>query len=575
MSQPSPTANGGGASASATGYQRREPENTLLYRVVARELDALREDLVAASPYGSGLPAHVDKELDAYLRCGILAHGFGRVVCHRCRAEHLVALSCKGRGICPSCTTRRMYDTAAALVDRVLPRCPFRQWVATFPRRVRYHLAADPKLAADALRLVLRILFAFQRRRARHLGEMPGRANSNGAVSFVQRFNSAVELALHFHILIPDGVFVRDDPDPDAEPRFVEIAPPTDRDVAQLLDVISRRVTDLLRRRGRLDDSVTDEDPEPQLHLATRPAKTSGQPFVEEKLPPLCARKDGFSLHAGTAIHANDRLGLERICRYGLRPPLSQGRLTEAPDGTLLYTMKRRFSDGRHVLRFAPRELLLRLCALVPPRGFHMTRYAGLFSGHARGRYALTGRGMHDEMPTEVLSATAPPASARPPPDAAPPADTSSAPASLPSRSGSAGLPPSSSEPAVLPLSSPIRPLSSLLPGLSSPVRPLSSLLMGATLHGPDDPTRGRRLDWAKLLKRAWAVDVLTCPRCAGPMRIVAFIEDERVARKILEHLGLPSRAPPRGRPARPGQQLLPFDELPDPDPIAQSFLDA
>ena len=85
-------------------YRRHAPEETLLYRVVAAELDALRASLVAASPYGAGLPRHVDKELEAYLRCGILAHGFARVVCGQCDAEHLVAFSCKGRGLCPSCS---------------------------------------------------------------------------------------------------------------------------------------------------------------------------------------------------------------------------------------------------------------------------------------------------------------------------------------------------------------------------------------------------------------------------------------------------------------------------------------
>ena len=113
-----------------------------------------------------------------------------------------MAFSCKNRGICPSCTGRRMADTAAALVDRVLPYCDYRQWVVTFPARIRYHLAADPKLATAVNREVLRALFAWQRRRARAVGERPARANSNGAVTFVQRFNSALELALHFHILM-------------------------------------------------------------------------------------------------------------------------------------------------------------------------------------------------------------------------------------------------------------------------------------------------------------------------------------------------------------------------------------
>ena len=64
-------------------------------------------------------------------------------------------------------------------------------------------------------------------------------------------------------------------------------------------------------------------------------------------------------------------------------------------------------------------------------------------------------------------------------------------------------------------------------------------------------------------MRRAYAVDVLVCPRCAGPMRLVAVIQDERTARRILEHVGLPARAPPRGRAGRPGQQVLAMDDDP------------
>jgi hypothetical protein len=59
---------------------------------------------------------------------------------------------------------------------------------------------------------------------------------------------------------------------------------------------------------------------------------------------------------------------------------------------------------------------------------------------------------------------------------------------------------------------------------------------------------------WSTLMKRAFQIDVLVCPSCAGPMRLIALIEDERVAQRILAHLGLPARAPPRGRPWRPAQ---------------------
>jgi hypothetical protein len=47
---------------------------------------------------------------------------------------------------------------------------------------------------------------------------------------------------------------------------------------------------------------------------------TDLQPFVAESLPPLGARKDGYSLHAGTAVHKNDRQGLEQLARYRRRP---------------------------------------------------------------------------------------------------------------------------------------------------------------------------------------------------------------------------------------------------------------
>jgi hypothetical protein len=55
----------------------------------------------------------------------------------------LTDLSCKSRGICASCNTRRMVETAAHLVDEVFPQVPVRQWVLSFPKRLRYFLGRD------------------------------------------------------------------------------------------------------------------------------------------------------------------------------------------------------------------------------------------------------------------------------------------------------------------------------------------------------------------------------------------------------------------------------------------------
>ena len=99
-------------------YQRRAPETTVLHQVVRGHLGTLLAEARTASDDGADLPRYVEQELLRYLDCGILAKGFARVRCAACGDELLVAFSCKNRGVCPSCTTRRMHSTAA---DRVLP----------------------------------------------------------------------------------------------------------------------------------------------------------------------------------------------------------------------------------------------------------------------------------------------------------------------------------------------------------------------------------------------------------------------------------------------------------------------
>ena len=64
----------------------------------------------------------------------LLAEALAR--CAACGHDFLVAFSCKGRGLCPSCTTRRMAATAAHLVDQAIPPLPVCQWGDERPRPV-------------------------------------------------------------------------------------------------------------------------------------------------------------------------------------------------------------------------------------------------------------------------------------------------------------------------------------------------------------------------------------------------------------------------------------------------------
>ena len=135
--------------AQAYLYQRHEPEKTTLYKLIQSNWLTFQEQV--EQDLGYPLPDFVIKEFEKYLRCGILAHGFLRTQCTSCHHEMLVAFSCKKRGFCPSCGARRMSETAAHLVDHVLPVKNIRQWVLTFPVPIRLCLAVRPKVMARAL----------------------------------------------------------------------------------------------------------------------------------------------------------------------------------------------------------------------------------------------------------------------------------------------------------------------------------------------------------------------------------------------------------------------------------------
>lgn len=153
---------------------------------------------------GSPLPGYVAREFEDYLKCGRLEHGFLRVRCQSCHHEKLVAFSCKRRGFCPSCGVRRMVDSAALLVDEVLPKVPLRQWVLSVPFQLRFLFASYPDLMGKALGIVYRSIATWLLRQAGFTHDTA----RTGAVTFIQRFGSALNLNVHFHMLFLDGVYV-------------------------------------------------------------------------------------------------------------------------------------------------------------------------------------------------------------------------------------------------------------------------------------------------------------------------------------------------------------------------------
>lgn len=105
-------------------FECHRPEQTRLYKLVERYYPDFEMQWASE---GRALSDYARQEFGKYLKCGRLEHGFLRVQCETCHAEHLVAFSCKRKGFCPSCGARRMAESAALLVDEVLPHKPMRQ----------------------------------------------------------------------------------------------------------------------------------------------------------------------------------------------------------------------------------------------------------------------------------------------------------------------------------------------------------------------------------------------------------------------------------------------------------------
>jgi hypothetical protein len=476
----------------AADYRPRNPAESILYRVVAAELENFLE---RQRRRGRQVPRFVDRELRSFLDCGILARGFLRVRCDACRLDRLVPFSCKGRGFCPSCGGRRMADTAAHLVDRVFPEVPVRQWVLSLPFVLRYRLAYDSSLLGEILRIFVRAVFASIRRRA-GIPASDHRARC-GAVSFVQRFGDALRLNLHFHTLAMDGLYIVNEK---GELVFRHVATPSDAEMARVADRVHRSVARLLELRGLGPEAIPEEADtlqwdQPLLaeiygasilgRVATGPragrrvTKVGDEIDVEDQTQAsssCCASVAGYSVHAGVWISAHNRMRLERLVRYAGRPPLATERLSLLPDGRLLYRLKRSWRDGTSHVILEPGELVEKLAALVPPPRFNLVRYHGILAPSARWR----------------------------------------------------------------PLVVPESPACDATTHRDCP----------AVAYNPASVKKGgdcrpRNYSWAQLLRRVFEVDVLKCPRCGGRMRILAAINSAEAIHKILDCLDLPTRPPP------------------------------
>ena len=135
-----------------------------------------------------------------------------------------------------------MSDTAAHLVDHIFKEVPVRQWVLSFPFRLRYLMAYDPKIQSHVLEISIRAISSYYKQKAKRLGVS---SPKTGAVTVIQRFGSAANLNPHLHMLFMDGVMVLGE--------FTPIAI-DDEDVHFLCQRLKTRIIRVLQKRGSWDE---------------------------------------------------------------------------------------------------------------------------------------------------------------------------------------------------------------------------------------------------------------------------------------------------------------------------------
>jgi len=291
----------------------------------------------------------VDEQVRRYLDCGLYENGFARVRCPECRAEYLLAFSCKTRELCPSCAARRAAATAVLLREEVLEEVGHMQRVFVIPKMLRpyflHHRDLLGGLARAAWETVRELMVAAT-------GEDSLRP---GMVAVVQTAGDLANWHPHVHALVSRGGWTRDW-------KWVPLAY-VDESAAELL--FRHKVMRMLQNEGLLTEERT------ELLLSWR--------------------HTGFSVHNRVRVEPEDQPAVERLARYIMRPPISLERMQWSGDGEVLYQPKgghdgRARQPGDVAEVFDPAEFLARVIMHVPEPRRHLVRYYGAYSNVSRGK---------------------------------------------------------------------------------------------------------------------------------------------------------------------------------------------
>jgi len=306
---------------------------------------------LAADP---AIASRLARVLGARLPCTTEIHW----ICPVCRARTMTRTRCG-----PRCATCHARVPASTNLLRQLPPVPVRHWVLTLPSPQRFELAGDPRSEATLIKTFIKAIFTRLR--------TPGETHGCGAIAVVHRTGSALDLNLHIHALVADGVFHRAPDGPEFTARSLT---PDD------LTAVAREVHRALARLP-----ITADPALATVQRSARTRRTTG------RAPPPTAdtacNLAGLRLYTGAPLV--DRAALRRVCDYITRPAAARlARATGTPDELLLPLPPQ--PDGTAHAPLTARDVVARLVAATPAGPAISVRSFGVLAPRAAHVWQLT-----------------------------------------------------------------------------------------------------------------------------------------------------------------------------------------
>lgn len=325
--------------------------------------------LTADLPASPALAERLTRVLGERLPCRTKIHW----ICPVCRARTVTCTRCG-----PRCATCRAAAPPGINLLRQLPPVPVRHWVLTLPSPQRFESAGHPRHESTILTTFVRAIFSRLRTSAH---------DGCGAIVVVHRSGSALDLNLHLHALVPDGVFHRDH---DFTARALT---PDD------LTAVAR---DVHRALARLPAATTHDPALAAVRTTARPRRTAGRdprPLAAGTVRAVA----GVHLFAGPPLPADDRAALRRLCDYITRPASTRlRRATGTPDELLLPLPPQ--PDATAHAALTARDVVARLVAATPDEPAITVRTYGALAPRAAHIWQLTR-----DRQLDLLTATSPP----------------------------------------------------------------------------------------------------------------------------------------------------------------------